>query len=65
MAEDGIRSSINPDDRHARKPRELDAAQPDASTIVPLLDSIPDAFERANQGLEEIRSGKGTALEDL
>jgi hypothetical protein len=61
MAED----NINPNDRRARKPRAPEAAEPNPSTITALLDSFPGAFERANQGLEEIRSGKGTALEDL
>ena len=57
MTEDGIRSSINPmiaTRRSRTRPK-----------IVTLLDSIPGAFERAKQGLEEIRSGKGIALEDL
>jgi hypothetical protein len=43
----------------------LDAAEPDPATIVALLDSIPGAFERAKQGLHEIRSGGGIPLEDI
>jgi hypothetical protein len=43
----------------------LDEADPEPATIVALLDSIPGAFERANQGLQEIRSGKGIPLEEL
>ena len=33
--------------------------------IVALLDAIPGALERANQGLREINSGIGIALDDL
>jgi hypothetical protein len=43
----------------------LDEADPEPATIVALLDSIPGAFERANQGLQEIRSGRGIPLEEL
>jgi hypothetical protein len=43
----------------------LDEAEPNPSTIVALLDSIPGASERANQGLREVRSGKGIPLDDL
>lgn len=43
----------------------LDEAEPEPSSIVALLDSIPGAFERANQGLREINSGKGVPLDDL
>ena len=43
----------------------LDEAEPAPSSIVALLDSIPGALERANQGLREIRSGKGVPLDDL
>jgi len=43
----------------------LDEANPDSSTIVDLLDSIPGAFERAQQGLHEIRSGKGLPLDEF
>lgn len=43
----------------------LDASEPDPSTIVALLDSIPGAFERANLGLDQIRSGRGIPLDEL
>ncbi len=43
----------------------LDEAEPEPSTIVALLDSIPGAFERANQGLREVRSGKGIPLDEF
>jgi hypothetical protein len=43
----------------------LDEADPEPATIVALLDSIPGALQRANQGLREIRSGKGIPLEEL
>lgn len=43
----------------------LDEADPDARYITDLLDSIPGAFERAEQGREEAIAGAGTPLEDL
>ena len=43
----------------------LDEVAPEPSTIMDLLDSIPGAFERANQGLQEIRSGEGIPLDEL
>lgn len=43
----------------------LDQADPDPSSIVDLLDRIPGAFERAQQGLAEINAGAGIPLEDL
>lgn len=43
----------------------LDQADPDPATVTALLDAIPGAYERAQQGLEEIRSGQGIRLEDV
>jgi hypothetical protein len=43
----------------------LDDADPDPRTVAELLDGIPGAFERAELGLAQIRSGQGTALTDL
>ena len=43
----------------------LDEAAPEPSTIMDLLDSIPGAFEKANQGLQEIRSGEGIPLDEF
>jgi hypothetical protein len=43
----------------------LDEVAPEPSSIVALLDSIPGAFERANQGLREIRSGEGIPLDEF
>lgn len=43
----------------------LDEADPDPRDVAALLDSIPGAFERAQQGLAEARQGLGTDLEDL
>lgn len=55
----------------AKQPRPLarlgtapDKGDPEPPTIVALLDSIPGAFERASQGLREIRAGKGIPLEE-
>jgi predicted transcriptional regulator len=43
----------------------LDEADPDARNVTALLDAIPGAFERAEQGSDEARAGLGTPLEDL
>jgi hypothetical protein len=43
----------------------LDEADPDPRDVTALLDAIPGAFERAQQGLVEARAGLGTDLEDL
>ena len=43
----------------------LDEAEPEPASIVALLDSIPGAFERANQGARQIRAGKGIPLDDF
>jgi predicted transcriptional regulator len=43
----------------------LDDADPDARSVTALLDAIPGAFEQAEQGSEEVRSGLGTPLEDF
>ncbi|MGZ4408843.1 MAG: hypothetical protein ACXVRV_06085 [Gaiellaceae bacterium] len=45
--------------------RALDESDPDPHSIVDLLDGIPGALERAQQGLEEIRAGRGIPLENL
>lgn len=43
----------------------LDEADPDAATIVEVLDAIPGAYERHQQGLREARAGEGTPLDEL
>ena len=43
----------------------LDEASPDPSSIVDLLDAIPGAHERANEGLRQVRSGEGVPLDEL
>jgi len=43
----------------------LDAADPDAASIVALLDAIPGAFERAQEGLGQIRAGQGIPLSEF
>jgi hypothetical protein len=43
----------------------LDQADPDPATVTALLDAIPNAYERAQQGLREARLGQGIRLEDL
>jgi hypothetical protein len=43
----------------------LDQADPDAGSVTALLDAIPNAYERAQQGLREARLGQAIRLEDL
>lgn len=43
----------------------LDEADPDPDSVVDLLDSIPGAFDRAQEGLREIRAGKEIPLDEL
>lgn len=43
----------------------LDEADPEPSTIVEVLDSIPGALERAREGLREARAGEGIPLDEL
>lgn len=43
----------------------IDAADPDASHVHMILESIPGALERAKVGSREIRAGKGIPLEDF
>ena len=45
--------------------RAIDDADINARTVVEILDGIPGAFDRARLGLEEARSGKTVALEEL
>jgi len=42
----------------------LDELDTEPTTVAELLDSIPGAFESAQEGLAEIRSGKGIPLEE-
>ena len=43
----------------------LDEADPLDQQMAVILDSIPGAWESAQQGLREVRAGKGIPLEDL
>ena len=43
----------------------LDQADPDAASVTALLDSIPGAYERAQQGLREARVGRVVRPDDL
>ena len=43
----------------------LDEADPDPRDVTALLDAIPGAFARAEQGLAEAQAGFGIRLEDL
>lgn len=43
----------------------IDDADPDASSIVELLDATPGAYERAQVGLRQARAGETIALDEL
>jgi hypothetical protein len=43
----------------------LDGADPDAAHIVGLLDSLPGAYERTREGIEQARRGEGVPLDHL
>jgi len=43
----------------------LEEAAPDPSSIVELLDAIPGAYARAQQGLRETQAGQGIPLDEL
>lgn len=43
----------------------IDEADVDARHVVELLDGIPGAFERAQLGLEQAKSGHTVSLDDL
>jgi hypothetical protein len=43
----------------------LDGADPDAAHIVRLLDGIPGALERTQEGIEQARRGAGIPLDEL
>ena len=43
----------------------LDQTAPDPATIVNILDALPGAFERHQQGLGDARAGKSIPLDDL
>jgi hypothetical protein len=43
----------------------LDDADPDPSNVATLLDGIPGAFERAQLGLEQARSGRTIPFDEF
>jgi len=43
----------------------LDQVDPDATTITALLDAIPGAWERAQEGLADATSGRVVSLDEL
>ena len=43
----------------------LDGADPDAEHIVELLDAIPGAYERTQEGIAQARRGEGIPLDEL
>jgi predicted transcriptional regulator len=43
----------------------LDGADPDAEHIVELLDAIPRAYERTQEGIAQARRGEGVPLDEL
>lgn len=43
----------------------LDSADPDPTRITEVLDAIPGAWDRTQQGIAQARQGEGTPLDDL
>lgn len=43
----------------------LDGADPDAAHVTTLLDRLPGAFERTQEGIAQARRGEGVPLDDL
>ncbi len=43
----------------------LDEADPDARNVAELLDGIPGAYERAQLGIQQARSGETVSLDEL
>jgi len=43
----------------------LDDADPDAARITEILDAIPGAWQRTQEGLAQAARGEGTPLDDL
>jgi hypothetical protein len=43
----------------------LDDADPDASRITEILDAIPGAWERTQEGLAQAKRGEGTPFDEL
>lgn len=43
----------------------LDDAEPDVSRITEILDAIPGAWERTQEGLAQAARGEGTPLDEL
>lgn len=43
----------------------LDEADPDAARITEILDSIPGAWERTQEGFAQAARGEGTPLDEL
>lgn len=43
----------------------LDEADPDARNVALLLDGIPDAYERAQLGLQQARGAQTVSLDEL
>ena len=60
------RNQVSPETLAARLlSRALEDADPEPVAIVSLLDSIPGAFDRAKQGMREIRAGGGIPLSEF
>jgi hypothetical protein len=43
----------------------LDEADPDATRIMEILDSIPGAWDKTQKGMKQASQGEGTPLDDL
>lgn len=43
----------------------LDQADPDSASVTALLDAIPGAYDRAQQGLADVRADRVVSLDEL
>ena len=61
-----IRVNVVLDDEHAAKLHGLlDQADPDSASVTALLDAIPGAFGRGQQGLADVRADRLVPLDEL
>ncbi len=60
------RSNVNPETlAQSLLSSALDEVHPEPALTAAMLDSIPGAFERAQQGLWEIGAGEGISLDEF
>jgi hypothetical protein len=50
---------------HHRDERDPDDVDPESVNLMMVLDSIPGAWEAAQQGFADVRAGRGVTLDEL